>query len=278
MYLNDLKENVAHLGFESYIEDADLFIASANRALSLIYIDRPVSKTAPIILSGPKVTLAREFIEHPSGVDVTIPFEGKALSFQSTGTGTCIITDNTGSNTVPLSIKNQLTKQFIRGKGQITLSGNFYFTICNFAVFDDVLSNSSSDIPMYTPYRELNPKDWCKDFRSFCAPPCDKYGNPIDSIKLADGRIITPYNYRGEIFLTYYRTPTLISSEASNVVIDVSGECEPLLTILTAAFMWLDDDAAKAQYYMSLYRDLVANIKRYSTNKINAEYSVNGWA
>jgi hypothetical protein len=42
--------------------------------------------------------------------------------------------------------------------------------------------------------------------------------------------------------------------------------------------MWLDDDVQKAQYYMSLYRDLVANVKRYSTNKIDAKYSVNGWA
>jgi hypothetical protein len=51
-----------------------------------------------------------------------------------------------------------------------------------------------------------------------------------------------------------------------------------MLPLLTAAFMWLDDDAGKAQYYMSLYRDLVANTKRYSSNKIDTVYRVNGWA
>ena len=42
--------------------------------------------------------------------------------------------------------------------------------------------------------------------------------------------------------------------------------------------MWLDDDAAKAQYYMSLYRDMVANVKRFQASKIDLEYRVNGWA
>ena len=51
-----------------------------------------------------------------------------------------------------------------------------------------------------------------------------------------------------------------------------------MLPLLTASFMWLDDDAAKAQYYMSLYRDMVTNVKRFQTSKIDAEYRVNGWA
>ena len=48
MTLNELKNDVAKLGFESYIEDNGAFIASVNRALSLIYVDRPVSKSAVI--------------------------------------------------------------------------------------------------------------------------------------------------------------------------------------------------------------------------------------
>ena len=48
MTLNELKNDVASLGFEEYVEDENCFIASANRALSLIYTDRPVSKTIRI--------------------------------------------------------------------------------------------------------------------------------------------------------------------------------------------------------------------------------------
>jgi hypothetical protein len=278
MTLNELKNDVARLGFENYIEDENCFVASANRALSLIYIDRPVSKSATISIRGPRINIKQEFIEHHAGEVIEIPFSGKSISFRTTGKGLCVITDQTGSNRVPLSMNNQLTKQFVFGNGSIVFSGDFYFTVSNLAVFEDTISNNTPDIPEFSPVRVVDPNDWCNDFRSFYTEPCDKYGNPIDSIKLIDGRIHAPYEFAGEIFLTYYRLPTPITSDDTISPIDISNECAPLLPLLTASFMWLDDDVQKAQYYMSLYRDLVANVKRYSTNKIDAKYSVNGWA
>lgn len=278
MTLNELKNDVAKLGFESYIEDEECFIVSANRALSLIYIDRPVSKSAVITFRGPKVNLAKEFIEHRSGDVITIPFTGRAVSFRTRGIGECVISDDSGSSNIQLSADRQLVKQFIKGEASVTFSGDYYFTVSNFAVFDDLLSNNLIDIPEYNPIRELNPKDYCDDFRAFSSQPCDKFGNPIDSVSLIDGRICAPFDYRGEMYLTYYRTPKEIDKTIPNAALDVSEECAPMLPLLTASFMWLDDDAAKAQYYMSLYRDMVANTKRYSINKIDTAYRVNGWA
>ena len=278
MTLNELKNDVAKLGFESYIEDEDCFIASANRALALIYIDRPVSKSTVITFRGPKVILSKDFIEHHSGETITIPCHGKAVSFRTSGVGECVIRDSTGASDVQLSSDRQLVKQFIRGDATISFIGDYYFTVSNLAVFDDLLSNKPLDIPEYSPYRELNPKDYCDDFRAFSGMPCDKFGNPIDAVSLIDGRIRAPFDYRGEMYLTYYRTPRVIDKTNFNVLIDVSEECAPMLPLLTASFLWLDDDAGKAQYYMSLYRDMVANTKRYSTNKIDTVYRVNGWA
>ncbi len=278
MTLYELKNDVARLGFESYVEDEDTFLASANRALSLIYVDRPVSKRTVLHAKGPIVSLAREFIEHRSGDVITIPFSGKSISFRSSGTGTCIIKDPSGSNLVPLSTDSQLTKRFVKGDGTITLSGDFYFTVTNLAVFDDLISDQPTDIPEYSPYNEISIKECCNDFRAFLDQPRDKNGNVIESIKLIDGRVCVPYNYRGDIHITYYRTPAVIGGANENERIDISDECAPMLPLLTASFTWLDDDAAKAQYYMSLYRDLIANVKRYSTNKIDTVYRVNGWA
>ena len=278
MTLNELKSDVARLGFESYIEDEDIFIASANRALSLIYVDRPVSKTAALTLRGPRISVAKEFIEHCSGDVITIPFTGWSLSFRSSGKGSCIITDSSGSSSVPLSGDNQLTRYFVYGEGSITFFGDYYFTVSNLAVFNDLTSDRMTDIPEYKPYRELYIGDFCENFRAFGSQPCDKNGNPISSVKLADGRIYAPFDFRGELYLTYYRAPAKIEGDDPNEVIDVSEECAPMLPLLTASFMWLDDDAAKAQYYMSLYRDMVTNVKRFQTSKIDAEYRVNGWA
>lgn len=278
MTLNDLKNDVARLGFESYVEDEAGFIASANRALAIIYTDRPVSRTAKLSFRGPKACLVREFIEHRSGTTQTIPFTGSSISFRSTGKGRCIITDQSGSNSITLANDGQLTKQDLYGSGSITFEGDYYFTISNLAVFDDKISNSNVDIPEYTPFVEMRPEEYCDDFRAFKDLPHDKNGTPIDSLKLIDGRIRAPFNFRDEIYLTYYRAPRLISENEPNAAVDVSKECEPMLALLTASFAWLDEDAAKAQYYMSLYRDMMANVRRYSTNKVDAKYSVNGWA
>ena len=278
MTLNELKSDVARLGFESYVEDEDVFIASANRALSLIYVDRPVSKTAALALRGPRINVAKEFIEHCSTDVITIPFTGWSLSFRSSGKGSCTVTDSSGSSSLPLLNDNQLTKHFVYGEGTITFSGDYYFTVSNLAVFNDLTSDKITDIPEYKPYRELSMGELCEDFRAFAGQPCDKNGNPIASIKLADGMIRAPFDFRGDLYLTYYRAPAKIKGDDPNELIDVSEECAPMLPLLTASFMWLDDDAAKAQYYMSLYRDMVANVKRFQTSKIDAEYRVNGWA
>ena len=278
MTLNELKNDVARLGFEESVEDEDIFLASANRALSLIYIDRPVSQTASISFSGPNVNVAREYIEHRTGQTITIPFLGRSLSFRSRGRGSCKLKDSTGESLIELAGDNQLTKRFVYGKGEITFYGNYYFTVTNLAVFEDLVGERPTDIPEYMPFVELSPKDWCDNFRAFIDQPRDKFGNANDSVKLIDGRIRAPFDFRGELYLTYYRTPAPIYADDANSIIDISEECAPMLPLLTASFMWLDDDAAKAQYYMSLYRDLVANVKRFSTNKVDAEYRVNGWA
>ena len=278
MTLNELKNDVASLGFESFIEDDACFISSANRALSLIYVDRPVSATATIQIRGPRATLAREFIEHRSGESITIPFTGKALSFRTMGNGTCIVRDRTGAAEIILGTDNQLVKKFVYGDSSATFTGDYYFTVSNFAVFDDTISNRITDIPEYTPFREIRPEDYCEDFRAFSSQPHDKNGNVIDKVRLVDGKIIVPHDYCSEMYLTYYKAAKPLNSARPDDPIEITEECAPLLPLLTASFMWLDDDPAKAQYYMSLYRDIMANLKRYSTNKIDTEYRVNGWA
>ena len=278
MTLNQLKNDVARLGFEKDLEDMDCLVASANRALSLIYIDRPVSKTAILSFTGPRAIFVREFIEHKEGTDVTLQVYGRSIYFRSVGKGSCIIRDNRGATTVPLESDGQITKRMLYGDATVTFTGEYYFTVSNLAVFDSLISSNTVDIPEYAPYRELIPSDYCDGFRAFSGYPKDSRGNTVKTVSLNDGRIIAPFDLRGELYLTYYRTPEPISGDNPNRSIDVSEECAPLLPLLTASFMWLDDDTQKAQYYMSLYRDLIANVRRYSTNKIDAKYSTNGWA
>ncbi len=278
MTLNELKKQVAALGFESFIEDEDVFISSANRALNMIYTDRPVSKNAIISVGGPRLSVSYDFIEHKAGDVITLNVCGQSMSFYSTGVGECLVSDSSGTSIVPLLSKRQMTKKIFNGEARITFRGSYYFTISNFAVFEDLISEKVVDVPEYTPRREIEPTDYCKDFRALAEQPTDSKGNIINTAVIKDGRISLPFAYRGDVYLTYYRTPVTVTGSSENEFIDVSPECEPLLPLLTASFMWLDDDAAKAQYYMSLYRDAIANIRRYSSVSMDTKYHVNGWA
>lgn len=279
MTLNELRNDVAQLGFESYIEDEDTFLSSANRALKLIYTDRPISKTIAIPIGAPRITLHERFIEHHRNEQLTFYLtDGMGIYFSSTGTGICSIANGNGTETINLVGTDTITKRVLTGEESITFSGDNYFTISNMTVYDELPGNSEFDIPSYTPWYEINPESYCSDFRAFASQPTNENGEVLDRIILRDGRLYIPRDFTGLIYLTYYRLPEVITAENDNAAIDISGECSALLPLLCAAFMWLDDDSAKAQYYMSLYRDAIANIKRFSVNQIDTVCHTNGWA
>ncbi len=279
MTLQELRNDVARLGFESYIEDEEVFLSSLNRAMKLIYTDRPVSKTIAIPIGAPKIRIHKKMIEHHRGERITFYADGGiALCFSSTGMGECTIANGNGSETIELIGTDTVTKRILTGEESISFSGNGYFTVTNLTVYDEIPGSLESDIPSYSPWYELNPESYCTDFRSFASLPTDEHGQIIESVTLRDGRLYIPRDYSGLIYLTYYRMPSVITEDDDNAIIDISNECSALLPLLTASFMWLDDDAAKAQYYMSLYRDAIANIKRFSVNQIDTAYLTNGWA
>ena len=278
MTTEDLKTEVINLGFDSQIENTDCFVSSVNRALNIIYTDRPVSQTVRIFVDTPVVLQKHELIVHKPGDRIEIPITGGCLSFRSTGNGDCYIYNGTRTILMPLSGNNQLMRRELTEPCVITFQGENYFTVNNFAVFEYPLGSGFSYIPEYGSFREISLKDYCHNFKSIATEPMDANGNPIKSLIIRHGTMQVPFEFKGEIQLTYYRNPSQISYALYSQIVDIPNECAHLLPLLTASFMWLDDDAGKAQYYMSLYRDAMANIRRYSTNQVDTEYRVNGWA
>ena len=61
--------------------------------------------------------------------------------------------------------------------------------------------------------------------------------------------------------------------------LDIPKELESLVPLLAAAYVWLDDDADKAQYYMSLYRDGMSAVKLYTRRAVDTGFeNATGWA
>ena len=91
--------------------------------------------------------------------------------------------------------------------------------------------------------------------------------------------MLLPYGYIGEAVIRYRRSAPEVSINAPDRELDIPGELETLVPLLAAAYVWLDDDADKAQYYMSLYREGMSAVKLYTRGGVNTEFcDATGWA
>ena len=128
------------------------------------------------------------------------------------------------------------------------------------------------------PYYEIDFRDEFPDFLSFVNQIKDVRGNIVTGIVANDGILQIPMGYKGMIIVTYQRLPTPVLSSDPDLQIDIPRELEHMLPLLVASFLWLDDDEAKAQYYLAIYRDLMNTVRRYGNRCIDTTYYGNGWA
>ena len=277
MTYNELKNDVAGLGFEPLIEDEDGLIAAANRALRLIYTDRPVSRTVRRYVQAPRVADSYPVIRHEGGTERTVALSGVAFSFRARGRGAYLLKDGKDETRVEFNGTDTPIKSRMKVGGNITFLGEYDYVIYDLCSFFGVVGPEYDDIPLRELYIELDTDLEHNDFRAFVGPPRDARGEAIRGAVLRGGRIYLPFDYDGEIVYDYYRSPSEIT-RGGEQSIDVSAECEVLLPLLTAAFIWLDDDAQKASYYLSLYREELARILRYSRQTVDNSYSTDGWA
>ena len=277
MTLNQLKSAVAALGFERELEDAEALRICANRALRLIFSERGVKSSLWLSTDAPPVRVRIPFISHLSGESITVNLEGNCYSFRAYGTGCYLIKDEGGERKGEFSSFGAKVRGFIKGKAEITFLGDSFYTVHELCAFESIAEGEIGSIPIRMPERIIDIKKLIPDFLSFVGLPSDSYGREIKKVTMQDGRISFPWEMKGEIKLTYLRTPTPITLDGDKEI-DLPSDCEELLPLLTASFMWLDDDAEKAQYYMALYKDALATVKRYLNSGIDAVYRTNGWA
>ncbi len=277
MTLNTLRSDVAALGFEQEIDDEPLFLSAVNRALDMICADRPLAEKLKLHVSSPEISYFNELLEHHSGEETVISIEGRSVIFRSYGAGKCVIRDSSGAALYTLKNDNQLTRAFITGQATLTFSGDHYYTVSDLTVYKDTLSDNVTDIPEYYAEHVTDMKDISSCFKHFSSMPCDKNGRIIESARLEGTCLVLPRDHVGDVYIEYYRSPTHVTAEDGEADVDVSPECSHLLALLSASFMWLDDDTQKAQYYMSLYQSGMAELKRHGP-AFAAGYTVNGWA
>lgn len=278
MTLNDLKEEVASLGFETELENSEGFTFALKRALRSLYAEYDVIGNERFYIERKNPSFHVERLEI-SSLNTEIELSGLCYSFTTVGTGSYTIRTAATSKTKSFNRDGEVHRGFIEG-GHCVISfcTNYSATVYDLAVFEKSYGPALSDVPVYSQLTEYDLKEKIPKISSLLCPPKDDSGNIIAGISVSGTKLFIPRGFSGAVNVRYKRAapdlPTLQSSE-----IDMPSECEHLLALLVAFYVWLDDDPEKANIYMSLFREGLMALKHYKRDSFDAGYSdVLGWA
>ncbi|MBR2342719.1 MAG: hypothetical protein IKA64_00525 [Clostridia bacterium] len=277
MTLNELQREVMHLGFETQIEDTEALISATSLALGLLYTDRPVKKRLELAVC-PITPLSRvEKISLSGGEEVTLPLSGLAFALEVSGSGRVVTFDGKMKKETELDTEHSLLRGRLFTEGEITLYAKGQLTVFNLVCYRESLDEK--DIPPFSVTRSISLCDAAEDFAAALALPRDSSGREIPGAAIIGDTLTLPSDFFGTLSLPYRARPPKREEIARGEELAADPEAEHLLPLLTASFLWLDDDDEKARYYMSLYRDAQSTMRRYGTHAAAAEYkTVDGWA
>lgn len=278
MTLNDLKKEVIALGFEEEVGSHETFLHSAKRAISTLFSDYDFPMSAKLRIPSRAPVFYRDTIT-VSGEERISTSGGKAYSFCAVGEGFFVIQDDEENFAVQIPEGEHIYKGFLRGEDtSIRFYGSYEFTVYNFAVFDTLYGKKEESIPLYTERITINPRTELSDFCSFLSPITDACGRLIEHASEDGGNITLPRSFSGTLCFSYKRLAPKIT-DTPEAKIEIPEEGAHLLALLTAAYVWLDDDPDKATYYMTLYKDGLKTLRQARRSSFTGGYEdVTGWA
>ena len=262
MTYKQLYAEVAALGFESEIENQPALLFAANRALKSITALMPAYGNITLIQRVFTPCMHIPELKYIPKKEITVPLRGAVFSFKFSGAGTVTLKER--HRVTPFFMDSPYTefrKFLVDGEGELVLSGNIAFALKDIACFPNVPGTSESDIPLISPYRSYDMHTHTKDFFGFTTLPTDENGCAICGAYFRNETLFIPYGYEGEIHLIYHRVPREISADAPNAPIDLAPAMTHLLPLLTAAYLWIEDDSTKSQFYMQMYMEGIRDLR-----------------
>ena len=168
----------------------------------------------------------------------------------------------------------------------VEFKSDYAFTLRNVAVYDSVLSDNEEDIPTFGTFVRYDMTSITDDYLAFSSPPVieDKnYQKLFDGYEIETDTLLLPYNARGVYRVSYKRKPQGVKSEPdlpvnNSTKIDLDEELCTLLPLLTASYIWLEDEPERSMYYKNLYNERAAEILSFKRNITPAKaININGW-
>lgn len=301
MTVAQLYRSVAQLGFEDSLEYEEGFILAANRALLQVCRLVPCERTyylnhRPLenLLSG--VGFSPIFKTD----DLIFEAQGaRSYYFEVCGYGLALIEALSESGDWE-QIGEELfeTESFtahrghikrdgvaVDGKVRLRFTGEYAYTVRHIAMYAYVLHPSEDRIPPFSPVTKYDMGELTDDCLSLVSL-CVRDGEAkrlYSDYYVESGRVIClSASAPGAYEVTYIHKPTEISSDdlakENDTPIDLDEDLCAILPLLVAAYIWVDDEPEKAQYYLTLYRDRAAEVasQAYPTAPVSI-VSVDGW-
>lgn len=296
MKIKELYNSVAMLGFETSLEYPAAFKYAANRAVLQVNSIRPVARSF-IIDHRPLTNYINGATFEPidmvgNELILSAPC-GKSYAFEARGIGSYTVEKYSGfseekneeiwelvdDGKIDSPKEYKLFRNFIRlqnafkdGAVKVTFKSEsgYMISVRCAAIYDDVISNDIEDIPLYEPYTKYNIPRLTGDFLTFSHPPVVAHTRETAKYFIENNCcVLLPYDARGLYTVEYNKKPSQIDSsdpsiDASDIEID--EELASLLPNLVAAYVWADDEPAKAEYYLTLYRERATEIERRLNN------------
>lgn len=279
MTINQLLKETYALGFEDTGEADGGFFFSAARAQRQIFSELAGEVRRSIVISAPSVTYHNEEYLHAPDERREFRFKGFSFSFKFSGRGNMIIEDKSSRRSVGFRGESGVVREIFDRECSVTFYGEFSFLIKDLAAFGSNHGYNEADVPVISEYTEHKLTSVLLDYSRPAKPVTDKNGKPIEGAHTVGDSLYLPFGYSGEVLVTYKPQPKPISTSDLSEEIDIPPSLEHLLPILTASYLWLDDDPEKAEYYAAIYRSEAARLTVTSRHSVSGEFSdVTGWA
>lgn len=278
MTLNDIKKEVAHLGFESESAIDSSIESATRRAIATAYTEHGVQAVGRIYQSSLPIRSHVAMLVHTGGGEEMIHLCGCTYAFVVSGKGAIEITDGNGRRTQSFDAEGGYVYGSVIGDAEMRFVGEFGYTVYDFCTYEGIFADGERP-PEYGRMRRHELSKVLPDFLCAVSAPTDKDGRVIEGAAVISDVMMLPYGYTGEAVIRYRKRAPEVSINTPDRELGIAAELEPLIPLLAAAYVWLDDDADKAQYYMSLYRDGMSAVKLYTRRCVDTAFTdVTGWA
>lgn len=305
MTIKELYESVAQLGFETELEDNDRFYYAVNRAILQVNRIRPATSIYKLNHFPLENRLSENTFKpqiKDSEALIFVADNAKSYYFKCNGNGLATIEKSTDGETwevigsISLVSGNARFNEYkglildggeqYSGAVRIKFSGDYVYYVKDVALYGGLLGAGVNDIPAYSEYIAYDLASLTDDFLSFVCPPIvdakrDK-GFVLNSDYFVEGtkKLLIPASTVGIFDVCYNKRVKAVSAEddMESTVIDLDDDLAAVLPNLVASYIWVDDEPAKAEYYLTLYREQVAEIRATSEHLTPVVYrNKTGW-